>query len=79
MGSISAQKKGNNTYYVYRETFRVKLDPQNEGNKRGTGKSRVYTRAVYLGTADKILKCIQEKREPVSIWISRSAPLGAQS
>jgi transposase len=77
MGSISAQKKGNNTYYVYRETFRVKLDPQNEGNKRGTGKSRVYTRAVYLGTADKILKCIQEKREPVSISIRHFGMMAA--
>ncbi len=67
MGSIIAQKEGNNTYYVYRETFRVKLNPQDNGKKRGTGKSRVCTRAVYLGTADKILKCVQEKREPLSI------------
>lgn len=67
MGSIVAQKEGSNTYYVYRETFRVKLNQQDNGKKRGTGKSRVCTRAVYLGTADRILKSLQEKKEPLSI------------
>lgn len=69
MGSICAAKDGNNTYYVYRETYRVKINPEHEGKKRGSGKSVVRTRAIYLGTAERILKLVQEKREPLDITL----------
>jgi transposase len=67
MGTICAERKGESTYYVYRESFRVKVNPENEGKTKGSGKSRVCTKAIYLGTAEKILKAIQETKEPVSV------------
>jgi transposase len=69
MGSICAAKDGNNTYYVYRETYRVKINPEDQGKKRGSGKSAVRTKAVYLGSAERILKLVQEKREPLDITL----------
>jgi len=67
MGAICAQRKGDSTYYVYRESFREKIDAANEGKVKGSGRSRVRTRAVYLGNAEKILKSIEQAREPLSV------------
>ncbi len=67
MGAITKRKEGNNTYYVYQETYRVKVDPKHSGKIKGSGKSRVKTRAIYLGTADKIFQRLKENREPISI------------
>ena len=69
MGCITARKKGNNTYYVYQETYRVKRDRTAEGKKRGSGQSNVRTRAVYLGTAERILKLLQDAGEPHSVHV----------
>ncbi len=63
MGTITKRKEGDNTYYAYQETYRVKISSQDSGKIRGSGKSKVKTRSVYLGTADKILQCVQESRE----------------
>ena len=67
MGSICARKQGDRTYYVYQETYRVKINRDDLGKKRGSGRSKVVTRAVYLGSAEKILGALQEKREPLSL------------
>jgi len=67
VGTICAERKGDSTYYIYRESFREKIDPANEGKAKGSGKSRVRTRAIYLGTAEKILKAIEKAREPLSV------------
>jgi hypothetical protein len=69
MGTICAAREGNNTSYLYRETYRVRVNPEDQGKKRGSGKSPVRTRAVYLGTAEKILNLVQEKREPLDITL----------
>ena len=45
----------------------MKLDPQADGKGRGTGKSRVITEEVYLGTADDVLRKCQANPEPQSI------------
>lgn len=76
MGSICARKQGGNTYYVYQETYRVKLNRDDAGKKRGSGKSKVVTRAIYLGTAEKILASIQQHKEPLSLSV-RQFGLGA--
>lgn len=67
MGSICARRQGDKTYYVYQETYRVKINRGDIGKKRGSGRSRVVTRAVYLGSAEKILGALQETREPLSL------------
>jgi hypothetical protein len=69
MGTIVARKTQRNTYYVYQETHRVKVDPLAHGKTKGSGKSVVRTRSIYLGTAERILKAIQDKREPADVWI----------
>ncbi len=71
MGSICARKRGDKTYYVYQQTYRVKINRDKLGKKRGSGRSKVVTRAVYLGSAEKILGSVQEKREPLSVSTRR--------
>jgi transposase len=68
MGAVIARKTNGKTYYVYQESYRVKLDPLDRGKTKGSGKSAVRTRAIYLGTAERILKAIQDKKEPVDVW-----------
>ncbi len=77
MGTITKRKAGNNTYYVYQETYRTKVDPKNSGKIKGSGKSKVCTKAVYLGSADKIFQSLQEKREPVSVATRHFGLVGA--
>jgi transposase len=67
MGAIIARKTNGKTYYIYQESYRLKLDPLSRGKTKGSGKSAVRTKAIYLGTAEKILKAIQEIREPVEV------------
>lgn len=47
-------KKGNKYYYAAR-TYRVKLNPENAGKKKGSGQSRVVCEKIYLGTAQEVL------------------------
>ena len=47
-------KKGNKYYYAAR-TYRVKLNPENVGKKKGSGQSRVVCEKIYLGTAQEVL------------------------
>lgn len=68
MGIIVARKTKGKAYYVYQESYRVKLDPSDCRKTKGSGKSAVRTRSIYLGTAEKILKAVQDKKEPVDAW-----------
>jgi hypothetical protein len=62
MGTIISKKRGKKTYYYYQEVYREKLHDEHSGTVRGTGKSKVHTRSIYLGTAEDILRCVQEKK-----------------
>ena len=73
MGAIYARKRGDKTYYVYQEAYRVKLDPSTQGKEKGSGKSSVRTRATYLGTAEGILERLHETKAPLSV---SSQPFG---
>lgn len=77
MGKIQTRIQGNNTYYVYQETYRVKVDPGNYGKNKGSGKSKVCTRSTYLGSAEKILKCVQDKQEPLKVIVSNFGLIAA--
>lgn len=68
MGAIIARKTNGKTYYIYQESYRVKLDPLGQGKVKGSGKSTVRTRSIYLGTAERILKAIEDKKEPTDVW-----------
>ncbi len=60
-------KKGNRYYYAG-TTYRVKVDPSNSGTTRGSGKSKVVTEKIYLGTAHDILdKLFNSKKSPQKV------------
>jgi len=67
MGTIITRKQGNNTYYLYQETYREKINKNDFGKIRGSGKSKVRTRSTYLGSAETIVKCIKGNRNPVKV------------
>jgi len=53
-------------YYYAQRSVRVKIDSKASGAKaKGSGKSRVRTETVYLGTAEAIVKKIREARKPL--------------
>ena len=58
-GRLAADKRNGQTYYSYVRTYREKLNPENKGKTRGSGKSKVVTESHYLGTAEDILRKIQ--------------------
>ena len=67
MGTIITRKQGNKTYYLYHETFREKIDKNDHGKTRGSGKSKVCTRSTYLGSAETILESMKNKKSPVKV------------
>lgn len=58
-GRLVSKKDSSGTYYSYISTYRVKINPENTGKTRGSGKSKVVTESHYLGTAEAILEQIQ--------------------
>jgi hypothetical protein len=51
------------TLYSYAQwSVRVKLDGCATGKTKGSGKSRVCTRSLYLGTAEKIAQALTGAR-----------------
>ena len=59
-GSIIQRRQGSRRYYYYSRSFRVKLDPASSGKGRGSGKSRVVTEQIYLGSAEEVLEKLQQ-------------------
>lgn len=53
------------TYYYLQRSWREKLDPHAKGKTRGSGKSRVRTEKIYLGSAGAIFKKLQENPRQV--------------
>ena len=54
-----------NTYYYYQISWREKIDPNQQGKTRGSGKSRVRTRTEYLGTAESIYQRLKQRNGPL--------------
>ena len=52
---------------LYRESYRVKLDPQARGKVKGSGKSQVKSQSIYLGSAETILAWKFETQGPLSV------------
>jgi transposase len=77
MGQIISRKQGKNTYYLYHETYRQKISPTHSGKTRGSGKSKVCSRTIYLGTAEKILARVKEKLTPTKVTIRQFGLIAA--
>jgi len=71
MGAIMKRTRGNSSHYVYQESYRVKVNRADRGKTRGTGKSKVCTRAIYLGTAENIVEGLNKNKEPMSVVARR--------
>lgn len=69
-GRIVERTFHNQTYYYYKHSVRVKLDPQSTGKHAGSGKSRVKTENIYLGKAEDILQRFREnKQKPTALHL----------
>ncbi|MCL6596944.1 MAG: IS1634 family transposase [Firmicutes bacterium] len=57
LATIVARRRGRKLVYYYHETYRVKIaaaDRSSGDKRRGSGPSRVVTREIYLGTAERL-------------------------
>lgn len=63
MERIVEQRQGKNIYYYYSNAYRVKINPEDKGKTRNTGKSKVVNEQVYLGKAKDILEKCREAEE----------------
>jgi len=62
---IYPKKIRNRIYYYCQQTYRQKIDPRDSGKTRGTGRSRVKTESVYLGSAASILARLKQRDGPI--------------
>ncbi|MBF0538579.1 MAG: hypothetical protein HQL03_10050 [Nitrospirae bacterium] len=69
MGTIRKRKQGDKSCYIYQETYRRKINLKDTGKIKGSGKSKVCTRTIYLGNADDIIRNIKEKRTPTEVEV----------
>lgn len=64
---IYPKKIRGNTYYYLQRNWREKINKGDHGTTKGSGKSRVCTQTIYLGTATSIKERLQKKRSPIEI------------
>lgn len=62
---IYPKKIKGRTYYYLQRTWREKVDDTKMGKTKGTGKSRVRTESIYLGTARSIFEQLKKSRTPL--------------
>ncbi len=65
------------TYYYLQSTYREKIDTCNTGKNKGSGKSKVKTRSIYLGSASAIKKKLSTLKEPLEIRHKELGLVGA--
>ncbi len=54
-------------YYYLQSSYREKIDPEKSGKTKGSGKSKVYTKTIYLGSAARIKKKLSSIKEPTQV------------
>ena len=67
MATIIKRTIGGRDYYYYTRSYRVKDSPKANGKARGSGKSRVRTEQIYLGTAEDVIRRIQSQQSPEKV------------
>jgi hypothetical protein len=55
------------TYYYAQRSCREKLDPAARGKTKGSGKSRVRSEMIYLGSAEQIVAALTQTRSPLEV------------
>jgi transposase len=64
---IYSRKLRGHVYFYAQRTFREKIDPGAHGKTKGSGKSRVRTEIIYLGTAEHIVEALTSARKPLEV------------
>jgi transposase len=68
---VAKSKKTSKTkYWYYQRSYRVKIDPKDRAlgdTGPGSGKSRVVTEEIYLGSADEVLRKCRELDRPMEV------------
>lgn len=54
-------------YYYAQRSYREKVRPQDKEKTRGSGKSRVRSETIYLGSAESIVRRLQQTRRPLEV------------
>lgn len=65
------------TYYYLQSTYREKINSDDIGKSKGSGKSIVKTRSTYLGSASAIKKKLLTLKEPLEIRYKEFGLVGA--
>ena len=65
------------TYYYLQTTYREKINSADSGKTRGSGKSKVKTKNIYLGTASSIKRKLSTIKEPLEIKHKELGLVGA--
>jgi len=55
------------TYYYAQRSCREKLDRAAQGKAKGSGKSRVRSEMIYLGSAEQIVAALTQTRRPLEV------------
>lgn len=74
---IYPKKINGKVYYYLQTTYREKINPKDTGKSKGSGKSKVKTKSIYLGTAESIMKKLFTHKEPVEIINQEMGLVGA--
>jgi hypothetical protein len=74
---IYGKKINGKTYYYLQSTYREKINTNDKGKSRGTGKSRVKTKNIYLGSASSIKKKLFTLKEPLEVRHKEFGLVGA--
>ncbi len=64
---IYPKKIDGKTYYYLQSTWREKINKQDHGTKKSSGKSRVRTKSKYLGTVKSIKEQLEKTRSPIEV------------
>ena len=64
---IYAKKIKGRLYYYLQRTWREKLDSTKSGKIKGSGKSKICTQTIYLGTAQSIFERLKYTRTPIEV------------
>ena len=75
--NIYPKKINGKTYYYLQSTYRVKIMVDDKGKTKGSGKSVVKTKSIYLGTASSIKKKLNKIREPLEVKYKELGLVGA--
>jgi hypothetical protein len=65
MARIYPKEINGNTYYYFQKSYREKKDPAQKGKTKGSGKSRVRSDSIYLGTAESIFDQLKKNKKPI--------------